>query len=142
MNKEYEIGKEIQMLSRKIKRKLDETFSDYGVTGVQVFILDFIHRESKKKKVYARDIEEEFDLRKATITGILNNLEQNEFIKRMTVGEDTRLKELMITDKALKLITKIEKKLEIFDKQLVCNLSEEEQSFFMKIINQILQNLS
>ena len=60
----------------------------------------------------------------------------------MTVGEDTRLKELMITDKALKLITKIEKKLEIFDKQLVCNLSEEEQSFFMKIINQILQNLS
>lgn len=142
MCNKYEIGKEVQMLSRKIKRELDKTFVGCGVTGVQVFILDFIHRESKNRKVYAKDIEEEFDLRKATITGILNNLEQNELIKRIAVNEDTRLKELIVTDKALDIINEIEKRLKKFDKQLICNISKDELLFFMKIIDKLSQNLS
>lgn len=142
MCNKYEVGKEVQMLSRKIKRNLDETFVGCGVTGVQVFILDFIHRESKKRKVYARDIEEEFDLRKATITGILNNLEQHELIKRIVVDADTRLKELIVTEKALDIINEVEKKLKKFEKQLINNISEDELLFFMKIVDKLLQNLS
>lgn len=142
MCNKYEIGKEVQMLSRKIKRNLDETFVGCGVTGVQVFILDFINRESKNRKVYAKDIENEFDLRKATITGILNNLEQHELIKRITVDADTRLKELIVTEKALDIINEIEKKLKKFDKQLINNISEDELLFFMKIVDKLSQNLS
>ena len=37
--KREEIGKSVQKLSRKIKRTLDETFLNYGITGVQASIL-------------------------------------------------------------------------------------------------------
>lgn len=50
MQKEYEIGTQIHMLSRKIKRKLDEAFVSYGITGVQAIMLKFINDKSRRGK--------------------------------------------------------------------------------------------
>lgn len=142
MCNKYEIGKEVQMLSRKIKRKLDETFVGCGVTGVQVLILKFIYDNSKDRKVYAKDIENEFDLRRATITGILKLLEQNSLIKRNVVDEDTRLKELVVTEKALVIINKIDKTLKEFENNLIKDISKDELLCFINTMDKLSQNLS
>lgn len=142
MKKEYEIGAQIHMLSRKIKRKLDEAFVSYGITGVQAIMLKFINDKSQEGKVYAKDIESEFDMRRATIAGILQLLEQNKLITRKAEGSDARLKEITITKKALEIINNVDSSIEELEKRLEKNMSKEERENFLKTLDKLSKNLS
>ena len=142
MKKEYEIGAQIHMLSRKIKRKLDEAFVSYGITGVQAIMLKFINDKSREGKVYAKDIECEFDMRRATIAGILQLLEQNQLITRKAEGSDARLKEITITKKALEIINNVDSSIEELEKRLEKNMSKEERENFLKTLDKLSKNLS
>ena len=71
MEEEGDVGKYIQMLSRQIKRRMDKAVSEYEITGKQGTILLYIYDESQKKDVYAKDIEVAFNMRRASVTGIL-----------------------------------------------------------------------
>ena len=142
MQKEYEIGAQIHMLSRKIKRKLDEAFVSYGITGVQAIMLKFINDKSREGKVYAKDIESEFDMRRATIAGILQLLEQNQLITRKAEGSDARLKEITITKKALEIINNVDSSIAQLEKRLEKNMSKEEKENFLKTLDKLSKNLS
>ena len=142
MKKEYEIGAQIHMLSRKIKRKLDEAFVSYGITGVQAIMLKFINDKSREGKVYAKDIESEFDMRRATIAGILQLLEQNKLITRKAEGSDARLKEITITKKALEIINNVDSSCAELEKRLEKNMSKEERENFLKTLDKLSKNLS
>ena len=142
MKKEYEIGAQIHMLSRKIKRKLDEAFVSYGITGVQAIMLKFINDKSREGKVYAKDIESEFDMRRATIAGILQLLEQNKLITRKAEGSDARLKEITITKKALEIINNVDSSIAELEKRLEENMSKEERENFLKTLDKLSKNLS
>lgn len=142
MDEEYEIGKQIQMLSRKIKRKMDEAFLNYGITGSQAFMLKFIHKKQINGKVYAKNIENEFDMRRPTVTGILQLMEQNNFIKRRAEGKDARLKEIVITSKGMEIVKKIDLNVEQIEKDLVKDVSKEEMKTFLNIIGKLSKNLS
>ena len=142
MNEEYEIGKQIQMLSRKIKRKMDEAFFSYGITGTQAFMLKFIHEKQLNGKVYAKTIENEFDMRKPTITGILQLMEQNKFIKRKAEGEDARLKEIVITKKGMEIVKTVDLKVQELEKNIAKGISQKEIKEFLKIAEKISTNLS
>ena len=142
MQKESEIGAQIHMLSRKIKRKLDETFVSYGITGVQAIMLKFINDKSREGKVYAKDIESEFDMRRATIAGILQLLEQNQLITRKAEGSDARLKEITITKKALEIINNVDSSIAQLEKRLEKNMSKVEKENFLKALDKLSKNLS
>ena len=142
MDEEYEIGKQIQMLSRKIKRKMDEAFLNYGITGSQAFMLKFIHEKQINGKVYAKNIENEFDMRRPTVTGILQLMEQNNFIKRRAEGKDARLKEIVITSKGMEIEKKIDLNVEQIEKDLVKDVLKEEMKTFLSIIGKLSKNLS
>ena len=139
--KKEEIGKSVQKLSRKIKRTLDETFLNYGITGVQASILKFIHKKSQSQKVYARDIETEFDMRRATIAGTLQLMEQNKLIVRKSEENDCRLKEIILTDKAKEIIQKLDIAIKEVEKKLTINISKEEISSFLNTIEKLSKNL-
>lgn len=46
---EKDVGNRIQMLSRQIKRRMDMSVSEYGITGKQMSILLYIDEESREK---------------------------------------------------------------------------------------------
>ena len=142
MKEEYEIGKQVQMLSRKIKRKMDETFLEYGITGGQAFMLKYIHEKSTNGKVYAKDIENEFDMRRPTVTGILQLMEQNGLIERKAEGKDARLKEIFITKKGMEIGEKIDSNVKRVEKKLVKDISINEIQTFLTIIGKLSKNIS
>ena len=142
MEEEYEIGKQIQMLSRKIKRKMDETFFEYGITGGQAFMLKFIREKSINGKAYAKDIENEFDMRRPTVTGILQLIEQNKLIERKAEGKDARLKEIVITKKGMEIVKKINSNVKQLEKKLVKDISKDEIQTFLTIIGKLSKNMS
>lgn len=141
MKNDLEVSKQIQMLSRKIKRNLDTTFFSYGLTGVQAGILKFVYDKSKKGKVYAKDIENEFDKRRATIAGIIQLLEQNELIERKSEGKDARMKEIVLTDKALNIVKSINLTINNVEKNLKKDITKEEISNFLETLKKMNNNL-
>lgn len=141
MKNDLEVSKQIQMLSRKIKRNLDTTFFSYGLTGVQAGILKFVYDKSKKGKVYAKDIENEFDKRRATIAGIIQLLEQNELIERKPEGKDARMKEIVLTDKALNIVKSINLTINNVEKNLKKDIAKEEISNFLETLKKMNNNL-
>ena len=140
MNKN-EIGKYIQIVSRQIKRNMDETLNCYNVTGVQSMIIQYINKKSKKGDVYAKDIEEEFEMRKATVTGTIQLMETNGLIERKAKEEDCRLKQIVLTQKALEIEKKIEKQINIMERNIVCDMEKEEQEQFLKLLKKASYNL-
>lgn len=141
MKNNLEVSKQIQMLSRKIKRNLDTTFFRYGLTGVQAGILKFVYDKSKKGKVYAKDIENEFDKRRATIAGIIQLLEQNELIERKSEGKDARMKEIVLTDKSLNIVKSINLTINNVEKNLKKDITKEEISNFLETLKKMNNNL-
>lgn len=141
MKNKDDVGKRIQMLSRKIKRNLDLTFLNFGVTGVQAGILKFIYEKSKTDKVYAKDIENEFDMRRATIAGIIQLMEQNKLIERKSEGKDARMKEIVMTEKALSIVHSINSSIKSVEKQLKKDISEDEICNFLDTLNKLSNNL-
>ena len=139
--KEQDIGRCVHMLSRQIKRNLDEVVSKYNVTSVQCAILEFIYMETKKRNIYAKDIESEFDIRKSTIAEILSLMEKNELIERQNVAKDARLKKLVLTQKAIDIRNELRKEIKRVEKKMRNNLTDEEIKEFIRLIMKISNNL-
>ena len=97
------------MLSRLLKRNMDIQVIKYGITGVQSAMIGFIYEKSRKKDIFAKDIEKAFELRRATVAGLLQNMEKNGLITREQVGSDARLRRIMLTNKALKIRKEVTK---------------------------------
>ena len=92
MDKEIHIGRKIMILSKRIRRKLDNETSQYGITGVQGRILGFIYHNSEKKDIFQKDIEEELDIRRSSVTSVLQLMEKNGYIQRVSVSKMQDLK--------------------------------------------------
>lgn len=139
---EDKILKQVPMVSRQVKRKMNEMFQRFEITSTQALTLKFIDETSKHKKVYAKDIENEFDMRRATIAGIIRLMEQNKLIERSSEENDARMKEIKLTKKALKRVHAIDLEMEKLEKQISMNVSKQELLIFFEILNKMSKNLS
>lgn len=136
-----DIGRFIHILSRQVKRKVDEAVSKYNVTAVQCSLIGYIFAKSKESNVYAKDIESRFNMRRATVAEILSLMEKNGLIERKSMSEDARLKEITLTDKSLEIKNSIEKEIKKVEKDLRKGLTEEELERFMNILEKMSKNL-
>lgn len=141
LEKKVEVGRKVEMLSRQIRRKVDESISSQDLTAKQAMILLVIYDLSKVKDVYAKDIEDAFDMRRATVTGILQLMEKNGIIVREENNVDGRLKRIRLTQKAINLRLKMKKNIQKVESNLLSDLSKEEVETFLKIMEKMSHNL-
>ena len=137
----YELGRNVHMLSRLLKRNTDIEVTKYGITGVQSAMIGFIYEETRKKDVFAKDIEKAFDLRRASSAGLIQNMEKNGLIKREMVGNDARLKKIVLTEKALELRRKLDKSIKNMEKKMLEGLTKEEVEKYLELTKKMAKNL-
>ena len=137
----YEIGRNVHMLSRLFKRNTDIEVAKYCLTVVQSVIMGFIYEKSRKKDVFAKDIEKEFDLRRASTAGIIQNMEKNGLVKRELVGNDARLRKIVLTEKALELRKKLDKSIKNMEKKMQEGLTKEEIEKYLELTKKMANNL-
>lgn len=136
------IGFEIKTISNLIKRKINESpFEFDDLTGMQGWILKYVHIQSQYGNVFQKDIEKEFKIRRSTATGILQLLEKNSYITRESVVEDARLKKIVLTEKAIRAQEELTKRVEKLDNLIERGLTDEELEIFFKIAKKIKKNL-
>ena len=136
-----EIGKYIHILSRQVRRKVDEAVADYNVTAVQCSLIGFLFESNKKGNVYAKDIESKFNMRRATVAEILSLMEKNGLIVRESNNGDARLKKITLTQKAIEIQKSIEKEVNKVENDLKKGLTNEEINNFMRTLKQMSENI-
>ena len=142
--KEIHMGRLIQVLSHQMKRKncVISMINDDGLTTMQKHVLKFLLLETLHKVVYQKDIEEEFQIRKSTATGMLQLLEKNGFIVRESEKKDARLKRIIPTKKAEALRPSILAHIRQSETQLTTDISEADVLTCKKVLCQMLYNVS
>lgn len=138
---EKSMGKNIHILSRQLKREIDLQVVKYGITGVQSVLLQFVYENSKDRDVFAKDMEKEFDLSRASIAGILQNMEKNGLIKRQTINNDARLRKIILTNKALKIREEIERNIGKVEERAIKGLSKEDVKKYIELTKKMSLNL-
>ncbi|MBN7576118.1 MULTISPECIES: MarR family winged helix-turn-helix transcriptional regulator [Clostridium] len=142
MDKEVHIGKKLSMLSRRLHRRIDKEASQYGVTGVQARILGFIYHKSDKKDIFQKDIEEELDIRRSSVTSVLQLMEKNGHIKRISVLEDARLKKIVLTEKGMEIQRNVYEFILRVEKSLRDELNEDEFNILVSLIDRLAKKIA
>ena len=138
---EKDCGALINILSHKVKKRLNATLQNLGITGVQSRIIFYILNHYQDAPVFQRDIESVFGLSRSTATGILQLLEKNGIIRKESVANDARLKSLVPTQRAVELDVKVTQCLKETDRMLTRGISEGQLQLFKETAAQMLRNL-
>lgn len=134
---------EIKILDNMLNRKICENVKKEGISNVshvQADILSYLYR-NKDRIIYQNEVEKKIGVRRSTISGILKTMEKNGLIIRNDSSEDARKKEVSLTLKSIKKHDDLEKKVEIFEKELLKGISCEEKEIFFKVIDKLKDNL-
>ena len=137
------IAFEIKVLANLIKRNLDDGALDdgeEGLTGMQGWIIGYL-RANADRAVFQRDLEKDFNIRRATVTGVLQLMERNGLIVREAVEYDARLKKITLTPKAITQHDRVILRFKEFENNLRRGLNEEEIASFFAIAEKLKRNL-
>jgi DNA-binding MarR family transcriptional regulator len=99
MERSFSIGREVNHFMNRINRRIGGIVTQYGITGPQAHILNFIFDRSGNAAVMQKDIETEFDIRRSTTTKALQIMESRGLIVRSSVETDARTKKVILTEK-------------------------------------------
>ncbi|MGN1351804.1 MAG: MarR family winged helix-turn-helix transcriptional regulator [Clostridia bacterium] len=134
---------EIKVLDKLLGRfffkpgTMDEMAS---ITQSQMQILDYIV-ECGKNEIYQKDLEEAVDLRRATVSGILQTMEKNQLITRVIDDTDTRTKKIILTKESEKRIAKNKEKVVMLQKITTEGISDEDLETFRIVLRKMTQNV-
>lgn len=136
------ITKELKDLDHEIGKIVKNSihFGKMPLNHTQVHIIGYLLKNADKK-ICQKQIEEEIHLKKASITGSLDSLQDKGLIQRVTCKDDKRKKYIKLTDIVMKEKKEIENKFREIDKKLVKNLSKEEINSFFLIVDKMKKNL-
>lgn len=109
-------------------------------TPTQMRILDYLI-EHQKEEVYQRDFEEVLGISRATISNVLRTMERSDLIERVTSKKDSRVKQIILKDKAKNIFEKNHIKLEDISQTLFKDISKDEINKLNEIIDKMINNL-
>ena len=138
------VANELKKLDVDISRKLfsiaKENKISFYPSPLQAKITKYLI-ENNKREVYQKELEEVFEVRKATISGVLFTMEKNEVIKRVASENDARQKKIVLTKKSKKIYEEVKETFKKLDEEITKNISEEELNNFLSTIEKIRKNI-
>ena len=131
---------DLKKTNKKIIKLLSSRFKDMklNITPNQSKILMFL---SDNENVSSNDIAKCIHVNKSTLSKMLNSLERNGFIIRKNSKIDTRKKNIILTNKALKIINILKDDAERISKELMINVKKDEYDTFKRVLEKVEMNI-
>lgn len=143
----HHVGFQVRCFNNQMARYLDYSFKSVlqregcsDLTVTHSWIIHFI-RKSGDTPVYQRDIERRFDISRATATTMLQLMEKNGYIIRKPVPQDARLKQLVLTPKALQVEKAKDTDIIFIEQRLQEGISEEDMEIFFSCMEKMRENM-
>ena len=139
----WQIKQTNQEIKRYINNQLSLILSREGtsITGMQGMIMHYLFSQPEGTDVFQRDLERQFNTGRSTVTGMLQLMEQNGLVERISVPQDARLKKLVLTPKACRLQQEIHNIIVAAEEKLRQGITLEELEMTQKVLKKIRENL-
>ncbi len=134
-------GMWVNVLSHKLKKRMNAALSEFGITAVQSRIMRYIMDKEAQGPVFQRDVEKTFEMSRSTATAILQLLEKNGVIRRESVPKDARLKSLVPTEKAQQIDERVRACIAENQRLMIEGLSEGQLLLFLEVVKHMSENL-
>jgi len=138
----YQIKSLEKMIFRALANEKDcmDTITCNPLTPTQLQIMEYI-LEHKDKEVLQKDLEEVLNLRRATVSGVLQTMEKNGLVERVSYLGDARIKRIILNPKTEKIFKEKEKKIQEFEDIVVTGITKEELEIFSNVLKKMKQNI-
>ncbi len=134
------IGYIFRLNNALIKRKNRE-MGQYDLTSIQADVLVYILSNSEKGEINQLDIQSVFKLTNPTVSGIIDRLEEKDFIRRVKSQKDARFRRLVPMPKGEELYAVLLKCGTDAEAELVKNMTEEEAAEFNRLLKLALSTV-
>ncbi len=136
----FDMIKTVHIVKRVIDEKITQ-IADKSLTVPQAHVIRFIYNEHPDRDIFQKDIEEAFGLHRSSVSQMLQHMEENGYVQRVSVKEDARLKKITLTEKATALQLEIVNAINGINTQMCESISEEEQEIFTSVLTKIRNNI-
>ena len=143
MGEDFEkIGRMLKIIHTAMRTEGNKRLIEKNLTSSQMDILVFIANEEKEKKeINQVDIEKHFTLTNPTVTGLLNRLQEKNFIKRVPSKKDARFNSIVLTKYGKNFMKDCYEDLLNFEKVLVGNLDNTERKELIRLLDKVLKSI-
>ena len=134
---------QVKSLDKEIYRILagDETADcSKKPSPTQMSIIKYI-LDNPQKEIYQSELEEVLNLRRATVSGVLQTMESNGLITRVVDEKDTRTKKIILDEKTKEIFLKNKEKFDKLEKYARKGITKEELDTFFAVIEKINNNI-
>lgn len=97
--------------------------------------------DNPQKEIYQSELEEVLNLRRATVSGVLQTMESNGLITRVVDEKDTRTKKIILDEKTKEIFIKNKEKLDNLEIIAKKDISEKDLDTFFAVIEKMKQNI-
>ncbi len=134
-------GAYIQRIAKNIKYLADENLSKHNITLEQVKIIQFLNGSYEDSGASQKDIEQNFAIRRSSVTSILQNMEKSGVVLRMGDDSDARIKRVLLTDKGKDLSGELKDFICNLESVIVNGMTREEKALFNQLLKRGLSNV-
>lgn len=134
------LGDELRKTSHILRRTIGKSAitTDCKIRKFDMDVIMFI--QFMDKPVYQKDIEKELELKKTTVSLGLDKMAEQDLIIRKSVKEDGRLKQIVLTKKAIDLCKDLKKSMLKYEILLMNDITAEEKKVMRDCLEKIRNN--
>lgn len=129
-----------QIIGLKLKKRADESIKELGLTSQQGKVIDYIYA-NQNNHIIQKDIADRFHLRGASVTSMLQGLEQKGFIERKISVNNERQKNIYVLPKAVELIEEFNNSFQKVEDKIAQTLNDEEKQILKKLLIKINESI-
>lgn len=131
-------GRYISRLGGYIRHRLDAISAESGITPAQGRTLQYI--AGQNRPVYQRDIEEEYGLRAASASQMLQGMEDAGLIRREMDEHDRRKKRIVIPEEKRGVCETMIAQIEEMETQMIEGIEPEKLAVFIEVTERMIAN--
>lgn len=132
-------GRYVSKLGGFFRRQMDAIAAENRMTPAQCRTLLYI--TGQNREIYQKDIEEEYGLRAATATQLLQGMEEAGLIRREVDEKDRRKKRIVVVEGKREVCRKMVAQISELETQMIENIEEEKLVVFFDVIEQMIANV-
>lgn len=126
----------LSRVMRKVHRYYESSFSQYGITPAQFYVLSAVWENDGVK---FKDLAKSLEMDGSTLTSILDRLERQDLLERRDDPEDRRSLLVFLTEKAKQSIAEITCLAEKLNQEIKERFSDEEFATFERVLEKLSQ---
>lgn len=142
-DKKRRIGMEIRRLNCMFKQNMSAHVKAAGIDEITLmhgWIIRYLY-DNRDKEVFQKDLEKFFKVSRSTVTGVIQVLEKQGYLRRESVDRDARLKKVILTDKGIHTHEALESLVNYLNVRTLEGISDAELEVFFQVTKKLRDNL-